>query len=61
MSGILDPRKARVLLTGGAGFIGSAVLWELNRRGCERVVVCDVLGKSEKWKNLAPLRHENYV
>jgi ADP-L-glycero-D-manno-heptose 6-epimerase len=61
VSGVLDPRNARVLLTGGAGFIGSAVLWELNRRGCERVVVCDVLGTSEKWKNLAPLRHENYV
>jgi ADP-L-glycero-D-manno-heptose 6-epimerase len=56
-----DPRSSRVLLTGGAGFIGSAVLWELNRRGADRVVVCDVLGRGEKWRNLAPLRFEDYL
>lgn len=51
----------RVLLTGGAGFIGSAVLWDLNQRGCDRVVVADRLGTSEKWRNLVPLRFEDYV
>lgn len=53
--------NARVLLTGGAGFIGSATLWALNRRGCSRVVVVDVMGTSEKWRNLSPLRYEDYV
>jgi nucleoside-diphosphate-sugar epimerase len=30
-----DFSNARVLVTGGAGFIGSALVWALNRRGCE--------------------------
>ena len=28
-----DLSKGRILVTGGAGFIGSALVWELNRRG----------------------------
>ena len=51
----------RVLVTGGAGFIGSALVWALNNRGCERIVVCDRLGTDEKWRNLTPLRFEDYV
>jgi ADP-L-glycero-D-manno-heptose 6-epimerase len=48
-------------VTGGAGFIGSALVWELNRRGCERVVIADFLETSEKWRNLAPLAFEDYL
>jgi len=51
----------RVLVTGGAGFIGSALVWGLNNHDCERIVVCDRLGTDEKWRNLAPLRFEDYV
>ena len=51
----------RILVTGGAGFIGSAIIWELNRRGCEKIVLCDILGTTEKWKNLTPLRFEDYL
>lgn len=50
-----------MLITGGAGFIGSALAWELNRRGCENIVVCDILGTNEKWRNLTPLRFADYV
>ncbi len=48
-------------MTGGAGFIGSALVWALNRRGCDNIVVCDILGTNEKWRNLTPLRFADYV
>ncbi len=56
-----DFSGSRVLVTGGAGFIGSALVWGLNRRGCDNIVVCDILGADEKWRNLAPLRFADYV
>src|SRR3984957_1268447 len=56
-----DFSQARVLVTGGAGFIGSALVWALNRRGCDNIVVCDILGTNEKWRNLTPLRFADYV
>jgi ADP-L-glycero-D-manno-heptose 6-epimerase len=56
-----DFSDARVLVTGGAGFIGSALVWALNRRGCENIVVCDILSTNEKWRNLTPLRFADYV
>jgi len=56
-----DFSDARVLVTGGAGFIGSALVWALNRRGCDRIVVCDRLGTDARWRNLTPLRFADYV
>lgn len=50
-----------ILVTGAAGFIGSALVWELNRRGFERILITDVLGTDEKWRNLVPLRYEDYL
>jgi ADP-L-glycero-D-manno-heptose 6-epimerase len=48
-------RKARthmLLVTGGAGFIGSNLVADLNAAGRTDIVVCDVLGDGGKWRNL---------
>jgi len=52
---------SRILVTGGAGLIGSALVWALNRRGCASIVICDRLGTDEKWRNLTPLRFADYL
>ena len=41
-----------IILTGGAGFIGSCMLASLNANGREDVLVVDSLGTGSKWKNL---------
>ena len=42
-----------LLVTGGAGFIGSNLVSALNDAGRNDVVVCDTLGHDGKWRNLA--------
>ncbi len=41
-----------IIVTGGAGFIGSAVVWKLNELGINDIIIVDHLGESDKWKNL---------
>lgn len=41
-----------IIITGGAGFIGSAAIRYLNNRGVKNLVIIDDLGSDEKWKNL---------
>lgn len=42
-----------IVVTGGAGFIGSNIVAALQDAGYKDLVVCDWLGKDEKWKNIA--------
>src|SRR6201995_242065 len=50
-----------LLVTGGAGFIGSNVVAALNDAGRADVVVCDQLGDAGKWHNLAKRRLADIV
>ena len=56
-----DWAGSRVLVTGGAGFIGSALVWALNQRGCSNIVIADVTPNAAKARNLAPLRFSDYL
>jgi len=46
-----------IVVTGGAGFIGSALIWKLNELGSDNIIIVDRLGESEKWKNLVGLKY----
>lgn len=50
-----------IVVTGGAGFIGSAFVWKLNEEGIGDIVIVDRLGTSDKWKNLVNRRFIEYI
>lgn len=50
-----------IIVTGGAGFIGSAIVWKLNQNGISDILIVDNLNTSEKWKNLTNLQFEDYI
>jgi ADP-L-glycero-D-manno-heptose 6-epimerase len=50
-----------LLVTGGAGFIGSNVVAALNDAGRGDIAVCDVLGHDGKWRNLAKRQLADFV
>jgi len=49
-----------IVVTGGAGFIGSAIVWKLNKLGHDKIIIVDELGKYEKWKNLNGLKFSDF-
>jgi ADP-L-glycero-D-manno-heptose 6-epimerase len=51
----------KVIVTGGAGFIGSAFVWKLNREGIDDILIIDELKDGNKWENLAGLRFSDYL
>ncbi len=56
-----DLSRGRVIVTGGAGFIGSSIIWALNARGLRDILVVDRLGDGEQWKNLVSLQYADYI
>ncbi|MDR1367044.1 MAG: ADP-glyceromanno-heptose 6-epimerase [Puniceicoccales bacterium] len=53
--------EGKILVTGGAGLIGSAVVWALNCLDLEDIIVCDRLSNDDRYKNLIPLGFHDYV
>jgi ADP-L-glycero-D-manno-heptose 6-epimerase len=50
-----------IIVTGGAGFIGSCMVAKLNQMGITDILVVDNLGDGEKWKNLRGKRFMDYL
>jgi ADP-L-glycero-D-manno-heptose 6-epimerase len=50
-----------IVVTGAAGLIGSGLVWGLNRRAQENLLLVDRLDSSEKWRHLAPLKFADYI
>ena len=49
------------IVTGGAGFIGSAMVAKLNAEGIDEILIVDELESTEKWKNLVNRRFVDYL
>jgi ADP-L-glycero-D-manno-heptose 6-epimerase len=49
-----------IAVTGAAGFLGSAIVWGLNRRGEDDILCVDTHATDEACANLAPLRYAEY-
>jgi len=50
-----------IVVTGGAGFIGSSIIWRLNALGRQDIIIVDALGTDEKWKNLVGLNFLDFI
>lgn len=50
-----------IVVTGGAGFIGSVFLRFLNERGIDDILVVDELLQGEKWMNLVGKRYRDIL
>lgn len=50
-----------IAVTGAGGFIGSAIIWKLNEKGFEKILVVDVLKKTDTYKNLVNLQFSGYL
>jgi len=49
------------IITGGMGFIGSALVWKLNEQGIENIIIVDSFNGQDSWKNLVNLRFLDIV
>lgn len=54
-------KRQNIVVTGGAGFIGSGVIRHLNDQGHSNIFVVDELAKTEKWKNLVGKEFVDFI
>lgn len=50
-----------IVVTGGAGFIGSCVVGALNEIGIEDIIIVDNIAQSDKWLNIRNKRYIEYI
>lgn len=50
-----------IVVTGGAGFIGSCIVRTLNDAGIEDIIVVDNIASTDKWLNLRNKKYREYV
>jgi ADP-L-glycero-D-manno-heptose 6-epimerase len=56
--------EGTTIVTGAAGLVGSAVIWELNQRGYDDIIAVEMIAGAKddtRWQNLAPLRIRDYI
>ena len=50
-----------MIVTGGAGFIGSCMVRTLNDMGIEDIVIVDNIKETDKWMNMRNKRYREYI
>lgn len=50
-----------IIVTGGAGFIGSCVVRTLNDNGIGDITIVDNIGQTDKWMNMRNKRYIQYI
>lgn len=53
--------RNKIVVTGGAGFIGRNIVAALNARGQTDIVIVDDLGTTDKWRNLRGLEFDTVI
>lgn len=51
----------KIIVTGGAGFIGSCLVRTLNDAGYSDIIIVDNIVKTEKWKNMRNKQYIEYI
>lgn len=50
-----------IVITGGAGMIGSMIAWQLNQQGVQDIVIVDRHTHAEQWQNLCHRSYADYL
>ena len=50
-----------IIVTGGAGFIGSCIVRTLNDMGIEDIIIVDNIAQTDKWMNLRNKKYIEYI